>query len=42
MPTCANDSRECDSMRLTPLMPATASSIGLVTSVSTSSGAAPG
>ena len=34
--------RASRSTRLTPLMPATASSIGRVTSVSTSSGPAPG
>jgi hypothetical protein len=41
-PTRANESVERDSTRFTPLMPATASSIGRVTSVSISSGEAPG
>src|SRR6187401_3635473 len=42
MPTREKPSLEFDSTRFTPSMPATASSMGLVTSVSTSSGEAPG
>ncbi len=42
MPTMDSPSAEVEITRLTPLMPATASSIGRVTSVSTSSGPAPG
>ena len=41
-PTRENDSVELETTRFTPLIPATASSMGLVTSVSTSSGDAPG
>ena len=42
MPTIDRPSADVEMTRLTPLMPATASSIGRVTSVSTSSGPAPG
>ncbi len=42
MPMRPTPSVDVDSTRLTPLMPATTSSIGLATSVSTSSGPAPG
>src|SRR5688572_25757914 len=42
MPTIDSPSVDVEITRLTPLMPATASSIGRVTSVSTSSGPAPG
>ena len=42
MPTIDRPSVDVEITRLTPLMPATASSIGRVTSVSTSSGPAPG
>ena len=42
MPTREKPSVDVEMTRLTPLMPATASSIGRVTSVSTSSGPAPG
>src|SRR5689334_11415133 len=42
MPTREKPSVDVEITRLTPLMPATASSIGRVTSVSTSSGPAPG
>ena len=42
MPTRENPSVEVEITRLTPAMPATASSTGRVTSVSTSSGPAPG
>ena len=42
MPTIDRPSADVEMTRFTPLMPATASSIGRVTSVSTSSGPAPG